>query len=389
MTSSPPRRSTSRAEREQSSLAEHDQRRQRRAGHRRGDDQVDPPRPPQPPRRHDHDRGADALMPGDPAQHRARAGPARRPDHAGAYVLASLADRRHAARRHRAVPRRRARRCCSPPTSPSAGSHPTPTALLLPLAGLLNGIGYVFIARLDEAEADPQPLAGLQAWTAVGIAAFVVTLIVVRGPRSRALPLHPRPRRCRAAAAPARARHRPDHQRRRIWVAWPPPASSRARSPRSCWRSSSRRTSSKSASCSREHPPARADPPARPQAPRPPAARVGLLARRHDRREGPRLLAAVLRPVRRDAVGRHRAGRLPRSIGALLFARARSFASQRSATSRTGWTSGSTRGRTPGTASRSSSLFALAGAASPAPGSASAARTASPCRDRLHLRRHR
>ncbi|MCO5322660.1 MAG: FtsW/RodA/SpoVE family cell cycle protein [Microthrixaceae bacterium] len=47
--------------------------------------------------------------------------------------------------------------------------------LLLPLAALLNGIGYVFIARLDD------ELAALQAtWTAVGIAAFVVTLVVVR-----------------------------------------------------------------------------------------------------------------------------------------------------------------------------------------------------------------
>jgi peptidoglycan glycosyltransferase len=50
--------------------------------------------------------------------------------------------------------------------------------LLLPLAGLLNGIGYVFIARLD------QGLAGLQAvWTAVGVAAYVGTLLVVRRTR--------------------------------------------------------------------------------------------------------------------------------------------------------------------------------------------------------------
>ena len=50
--------------------------------------------------------------------------------------------------------------------------------LLLPLAGLLNGIGYVFIARLDE------DLAGLQAvWTAVGVAAYVGTLVVVRRTR--------------------------------------------------------------------------------------------------------------------------------------------------------------------------------------------------------------
>ncbi len=52
--------------------------------------------------------------------------------------------------------------------------------LLLPLAGLLNGIGYVFIARLDE------DLAGLQAvWTAVGVGAFALTLLFV--PRVRIL----------------------------------------------------------------------------------------------------------------------------------------------------------------------------------------------------------
>ena len=46
---------------------------------------------------------------------------------------------------------------------------------LLPLAGLLNGIGYVFIARLDK------DLAGLQAlWTAVGVGAFIATLALVR-----------------------------------------------------------------------------------------------------------------------------------------------------------------------------------------------------------------
>ncbi|MGI9577661.1 MAG: FtsW/RodA/SpoVE family cell cycle protein [Microthrixaceae bacterium] len=48
-------------------------------------------------------------------------------------------------------------------------------ALLLPIAALLNGIGYVFIARLD------QDLAALQAtWTMVGIAGYVGTLLVIR-----------------------------------------------------------------------------------------------------------------------------------------------------------------------------------------------------------------
>lgn len=49
---------------------------------------------------------------------------------------------------------------------------------LLPLAGLLNGVGYVVIARLDK------DLAGLQAtWTAIGIACFIVTLAFVQRPR--------------------------------------------------------------------------------------------------------------------------------------------------------------------------------------------------------------
>ncbi|CAN5558488.1 FtsW/RodA/SpoVE family cell cycle protein [soil metagenome] len=52
---------------------------------------------------------------------------------------------------------------------------PAADGILLPLAGLLNGIGYVMIARLDP------DLAALQAtWTAVGIGAFIATLVVVR-----------------------------------------------------------------------------------------------------------------------------------------------------------------------------------------------------------------
>ena len=55
---------------------------------------------------------------------------------------------------------------------------PSADGVLLPLAGLLNGLGYVWIARLDT------KLAGLQAtWTAIGIGAFVLTLLVVRRPR--------------------------------------------------------------------------------------------------------------------------------------------------------------------------------------------------------------
>ncbi|MBA2283420.1 MAG: FtsW/RodA/SpoVE family cell cycle protein [Acidimicrobiia bacterium] len=64
---------------------------------------------------------------------------------------------------------------------------PGADGLLLPLAALLNGIGYVFIARLDEAKADPSGLAGLQSvWTALGVGAYIVTLLVVRRARDLA-----------------------------------------------------------------------------------------------------------------------------------------------------------------------------------------------------------
>ncbi len=55
---------------------------------------------------------------------------------------------------------------------------PNADGILLPMAALLNGIGYVFIARLDL------KLAGLQSlWTAIGMGAFVGTLLVVRRAR--------------------------------------------------------------------------------------------------------------------------------------------------------------------------------------------------------------
>jgi cell division protein FtsW (lipid II flippase) len=56
---------------------------------------------------------------------------------------------------------------------------PDADPILLPLAALLNGIGYVVIAGLNE------ELAGFQAlWTAVGVTAFIGTLFVVRRVRT-------------------------------------------------------------------------------------------------------------------------------------------------------------------------------------------------------------
>jgi peptidoglycan glycosyltransferase len=52
---------------------------------------------------------------------------------------------------------------------------PDADPVILPVALLLNGIGYVFVARLNA------DLAALQAtWTALGVGAFIATLVVVR-----------------------------------------------------------------------------------------------------------------------------------------------------------------------------------------------------------------
>lgn len=55
---------------------------------------------------------------------------------------------------------------------------PEADGLLFPLVALLNGIGYVFIARID-----PDLAANQATWTFVGIAAFVGTLVVVKRAR--------------------------------------------------------------------------------------------------------------------------------------------------------------------------------------------------------------
>ncbi|HUC05198.1 MAG TPA: FtsW/RodA/SpoVE family cell cycle protein [Acidimicrobiales bacterium] len=52
---------------------------------------------------------------------------------------------------------------------------PQANAVVLPLAALLNGIGYVVIARWDPGQAK-----GQAAWAALGIGLYVLTLLVVR-----------------------------------------------------------------------------------------------------------------------------------------------------------------------------------------------------------------
>ncbi|MCU4186118.1 FtsW/RodA/SpoVE family cell cycle protein [Acidiferrimicrobium sp. IK] len=52
---------------------------------------------------------------------------------------------------------------------------PNADPILLPTAGLLNGVGYTFIARLSSSQASKQA-----AWTALGFLVFIATLAVVR-----------------------------------------------------------------------------------------------------------------------------------------------------------------------------------------------------------------
>jgi cell division protein FtsW (lipid II flippase) len=61
---------------------------------------------------------------------------------------------------------------------------PAADGTLLPLAAMLNGIGFVMIARLAGAGRDyPQQARAQSVWVAIGIAVFVITLIVVRDVR--------------------------------------------------------------------------------------------------------------------------------------------------------------------------------------------------------------
>ena len=55
---------------------------------------------------------------------------------------------------------------------------PNADATLLPIAALLNGVGFVMIARLDHDKARVQSV-----WVALGIAVFVLTLVIVRDVR--------------------------------------------------------------------------------------------------------------------------------------------------------------------------------------------------------------
>jgi peptidoglycan glycosyltransferase len=61
---------------------------------------------------------------------------------------------------------------------------PAADGTLLPLAAMLNGIGFVVIARLGGAGSDYASQARIQSvWVGIGIAVFVLTLVIVRDVR--------------------------------------------------------------------------------------------------------------------------------------------------------------------------------------------------------------
>ena len=248
---------------------------------------------------------------------------------------------------------------------------------MLPLAAILHGLGYVMITRLDDR------LAGLQTtWSIVAIAGFVLTLVVIQrapdlaryrwsfllaGVALLLLPLVPGLGFGVGGA--------------RIWVSLGPInfqpgefaklalaiffagylAENRELIAASSWR------------VGPFHLP-------EPRHLLPILLAWGFTVAGDGRPEGPRLVAAVLRPLRRDDVGRHRAGQLPRHRPRDVRRRGRTSPGGCSATSRHASTSGSTRGATRSTpATRSSRrCTGCPTAASPAPASASAARAQVP-----------
>ncbi len=61
---------------------------------------------------------------------------------------------------------------------------PNADATLLPLAALLNGIGFVMIARLADSTGDYSAQARVQSlWVAIAVAVFILTLVLVRDAR--------------------------------------------------------------------------------------------------------------------------------------------------------------------------------------------------------------
>ena len=122
---------------------------------------------------------------------------------------------------------------------------PDANAVILPLAALLNGIGYVVIARWDHwypGQARNQAL-----WTAVGVLLYVLTLLVVR--YSRDLERYRYLLLLLAGALLVAPLFFSPINGARLWVHRAGSRSSPSSSPRSCCASTSPRTSRRTRRC--------------------------------------------------------------------------------------------------------------------------------------------
>ncbi len=192
---------------------------------------------------------------------------------------------------------------------------PRADATLLPIAVLLNGFGFFVITRLDRDRLEgASALAPVQAvWTGVGIAAFVVTLVIVRrvrtleryrysflllGVAALLLPLAPgigtEIRGARLWVRLGPLNFQPGEAAKLLLVVF---FAAYLVDKRELLAAGSRRVG-------RLRTP-------RSEAPRSAAARVGSVDHRDGHAEGPRVVAAVLRALRRHALHGHRTGELP------------------------------------------------------------------------------
>ena len=190
-------------------------------------------------------------------------------------------------------------------TSRSGASRPYADGTLLPLAAMLNGIGFVMIARLAGADRLRQQARVQSVWVTIGIAR--VRPHADRRPRRahlRALPVH---RRCcsasRSCCSRSRRRSGSTINGGRLWVGDRPAHLRAERDREGAARRVLRRVPRRQARAAHAGPhPHRAL--VRPVAARPraAAARVGHGAARARVRAGHRHVAAVLRRVRGDAL---------------------------------------------------------------------------------------
>ena len=244
----------------------------------------------------------------------------------GAYVLASLAEDVQHPRPTSGRSSASCSACSWPPTSPSGGWPRRPTARSAASPGCSTASATCSSSASTRPRPTPRasPACRRPGRRSASSPSSARSLVVRRVRDLERYRWTIGVRRRRPAAAAARPRRRAHDQRRQIWVGIGPISfqpgefakillalffASYLVEKRELLAVSSFRVGP--------------DRSARPEAPRPGAPRVGRLPRRHVSGEGPRQLAAVLRPVRGDAVGGHGAGVVPRRRRSCCSARGR------------------------------------------------------------------